>query len=226
LINIAVGQLTQRLLLRYMDSMLRKTVFIIIALMLIGLLPVSGCQSGDVSYPELSQAKPYRIVDTGNRASEAEGRTVGLWYITADEAVSYEAYAQTVIRAVHDLYDLYRRDFTTVLLIPDKNLKCAGYYAQASYAADGMGALGLTGSAPAVEMYWKVRAADRRLTDTELAIAELWCAKMSDFPNPDLLSSTSYDAEALRQYIAERLGIPYADVRLPELNLRAYAYSG
>ena len=180
--------------------------------------------SGNTQTTELSHAKPYLVLGEGNIVNEREDRTVGLWFIVSEDATSYEEYAQTAIQAVCDLYRLYGRDFTSILLIPNDKLRYAVYYAQASYAADGKGALGMTGSAPAAEMYWRVRATDRPLTKEEQAIAELWFEKMPDFPSKDPLSSLSYDEEALRQYVADTLNISDAEVSFPQINYREYEY--
>src|SRR4030042_4891065 len=173
---------------------------------------------------EMSHAKPYLVLGEGNIANEKEDRTVGLWFIVSEDATGYEDYAQTAIQAVRDLYRLYERDFTSVLLIPNYKLEYAVSYAPASYAADGKGALGMTGSAPAKEIYWKVQATAQPLTEQELAIAELWWEKIPDFPSKNPISSLSYDEEALRQYVAETLNIPYAKVNFPQINKSEYEY--
>ncbi len=178
-------------------------------------------QPQDSSY--LKHARPYRILSEGNLANEDPGRSVGLWFITSEEASGFEEYAQTAVQAVLDLYRLYGRDYTSVLLLPSDKLEYAGLsYAQAKFAADGKGAAGMTGDAPAKEHYWKVRAADRELNERELAIAELWVAKQQDFPQPKLWSSLSYDEEALRHYIADTLNIPYGEVQMPGLEMQEY----
>ncbi|MBA7689301.1 hypothetical protein ES703_97807 [subsurface metagenome] len=182
-------------------------------------LLVSGCPSSS-SGIELPQAKAYRIVGEGNLANEKEDRTVGLWFIYSDNATGFEEYAQTAIQAARDLYHMYKRDFTSVMLIASDVVKVS--YATASYAADGKGALGMTGSAPAVQWYWKVQAADRQLARQELAIAELWSQKQADFPSKDLLSSSTYDVQALRHYVADILLIHYAEVQWPQLPMKEY----
>jgi hypothetical protein len=169
----------------------------------------------------LDQAKPYRVVEKGNLANDDAIRTAGLWYITSPEAESFGEYAQTAVQAVLDLYRLYKNNFTAVDLIPWSNVKAN--YAEVSYSADGKGAQGMTGSARAVPMYWKVRAMDDlQYDEKELAIIELWQQKMSDFPNPDLLSSMSYDEKALKQYISDTLHIPYAETQVRSLNMLEY----
>ena len=203
------------------------------ALIIFTLVLGIGCETQDsdtVTEPpeytqasELSQAKPYRVTGEGNVACDLPDRKVGLWFIVSEEATSFEAYAQTAIQAVRDLYRLYGRDRTSVLLVPDDKLR-GMYYAQASYAADGKGALCMTGSAPAVEMYWKVRAADRQFTVQELAIAELWSEKIPDFPSKDPWSSLSYDEDALRHYVADTLNISYDEVSLTQIDYREYEY--
>ena len=202
------------------------TIFILLALGIGCKAPAPEIEpepSGNARTTELSHAKPYRVLGEGNVANEKEDRTVGLWFIVSEDATGFKEYAQTAIQAVRDLYRLYGRDHTSVLLIPNDKLRYAGMsYAQASYAADGKGALGMTGSAPAVEMYWKVRAADRPFTEQELAIAELWSEKMPDFPSKNPLSSLSYDEEALRQYVADTLNISDAEVSFPQINYREY----
>ncbi len=118
----------------------------------------------------LERAMSYRVVSEGNLVNENPNRSAGLWFVTSEEAAGFEEYAQTAVQAVLDLYRLYGRDFTSVLLIPSDKLEYAGLsYAGANFAADGKGAAGMTGDAPAVPMYWKVRAADRELNEQELA---------------------------------------------------------
>jgi hypothetical protein len=175
---------------------------------------------------EMSHAKPYRVLGEGNLANEKEDRTVGLWFIVSEDASNFEEYAHTAIQAIRDLYRLYERDFTAVQLIPNDKLEYAVSYAQANYAADGKGALGMTGSAPAKEMYWRVWATDQPLTGQELAIAELWFEKIPDFPRRDPFSSSSfsYDKEALRQYVADTLKLTYDEVIFPQIDLIEYEY--
>jgi len=168
----------------------------------------------------LDHARPYLVVAEGHLSNEDPSRSVGLWLITSKDASSFEEYAQTAVQAALDLYDFYRRDFTSVRLIPRDGIEIA--YAQANFAADGRGPAGMTGSAPAVASYWKIWAADRELNERELAIAELWSAKQQDFPQQNPLSSLSYDVEALRQYIADTLNIPYEEVQMPELEMCEY----
>ncbi len=196
---------------------------IMLLLSTITLLFFAGCTTS-IKDMELPCAKPYQVVMTYEEIIEEAGdRTIGRWSITADEASDFEEFAQTTIQAVRELYQRYHKDYTSVVLVPsDKLEQGVVRYASASYAADGKGAFGLTGSAPATEGYWTVRAADRQITEEEAAIAELWVEKIDDFPNPDPLSSCSYDAEALRQYIADTLQIPYSEAQLPYLQMTEY----
>jgi hypothetical protein len=170
----------------------------------------------------LPNAKPYTILCEGNLANEKEDRTVGLWFITSKNASSFEEWTQTAILAVSDLHRVCGRDFTEVLLVESNEVRID--YAQASYAADGKGALGMTGSNLAKEMYWKVRAANRQLTEREKAIAKIWSEKQFDFPRTNPVSSLSYDAEALRKYIADTLGISIDDVQSVDLKQTEYQY--
>jgi hypothetical protein len=184
---------------------------------------------GTTGQPEgtlrLDHAKPYLVVGEGNLSNEDPGRSVGFWFITSNEASGFEEYAQTAAQAALDLYTLYKRTFTSVLLIPQDGILIN--YAQANFATDGKGAAGMTGSAPAVPGYWKVRASiDPPLTEQELAIAELWSTKQQDFPQQNPVSSLSYDAKALRQYIADTLNIPYTEVRMPYPQMREYELNG
>lgn len=197
-----------------------KIVYVFLFLIM-GLILYNGCLAPETNI-ELDPTKPYQIVEEGNIANEKKDRTVGIWFITSDNAAGFEEYAQTAIQAVRDLYYRYGRDFTSVMLIANDRVKIP--YATANYAADGQGALGMTGSAPAVEGYWKVRATDRRLTEQELAIAELWFEKQQDFPSKNPFSSLSYDEEALRKYIADALDISYDDVKFPELHMLEYEF--
>jgi len=206
--------------------MLRKVV--LVPLILVGLLGI-GCNTpvtepGNTTSAELSQAKPYIVLGEGNIANEAKDRTVGLWFIVSQDADSFEEYAETAIQAVCDLYRLHGRVYTSVILIPNPELEYALSYAHASYAADGKGALGMTGSAPANPMYWRVYATDHPCTEQELSIAELWWKKIPDFPSKDPFSSLSYDMEALRQYVSDTLDIPIEEVVFPEVSYRDYEY--
>jgi hypothetical protein len=206
----------------------KVTLAIIILTLFLGV----GCKTQDLTAEtpeytyntELNHAKPYLVLGEGNIANEEEGRTVGLWFIVSQEATGYEEYAETTIQAVRDLYSLYKRDFTSIQLIPSAELEYALCYAHAFYAADGKGALGMTGSATAKEMYWRVQATDQPLTEQELAIAELWWEKIPDFPSQDPLSSLSYDEAALRQYVADTLNIPVSEVIFPQVSYSDYEY--
>jgi hypothetical protein len=219
-------------------KMIRK-ILVFVAIIATGLLPVIGCQPSETEnyttreevqpqeYSDLKYALPYSIVSEGNLANEDPNRSVGLWFITSKSASCFEEYTETAIQAVRDLYSQYGKDFTAVLLIPSDKLEYAGLsYAQANFAADGKGAAGMTGSNPAKQMYWKVRAADRQLNELELSIAELWQAKQQDFPQHDIASSLSYDAEALRKYIANKLNITYEEAQIPELEMQDYEVAG
>lgn len=167
------------------------------------------------------RAKPYLVIGEGNLANDDPSRSAGLWYITAEAASDFEERAQTVAQAAIDLYCLYGNKFTSVMLIPQDDVKIA--YASAGFAVDGKGADGMTGSAPAAEFYWKIwTSANPDFTEQELAIAELWFAKQQDFPQKDPLSSLSYDEQALRQYIADTLNISYEEVQLPDLEMSEY----
>jgi ligand-binding sensor domain-containing protein len=214
---------------------MKMEIIAFLATLTIGLLPVTGCQPPETEkqttyeevqpqeYPDLEYALPYCVVSEGNLGNEDPSRSVGLWFITSESASCFEEYAETSIQAVRDLYSQYGRDYTSVMLIPSEHMKYSGVrYASASFAADGKGAAGMTGSAPAKKMYWKVRAADRQLNELELSIAELWQAKQQDFPQHDILSSLSYDSEALRYYISGELNIPYEEAQMPELVMHEY----
>ena len=217
---------------------MKRKILSFITILFIGLFPVIGCQPPETEnyttreeaqpqqYSDLEHALPYYVVSEGNVANEDTSRSVGLWFITSESASCFEEYAETAIQAVRDLYSQYDRDFTGVLLLPSDKLEYAGVrYAQANFAADGKGAAGMTGSAPAKEMYWRVRAADRQLSELELSVSELWQAKQQYFPQHDIASSLSYDAEALRHYISIELNIPYEEVQMPRLEMRDYVVS-
>lgn len=169
----------------------------------------------------LEEARPYTVAGEGKLANEDPSRSARLWFITAPEADSYEEYVQTAIQAVLDLRAFYGDTFTAVILVPEEDAKTS--YADAFYAADGKGALGMTGSVPAVPMYWKVRAMDDRPYESqELAVIRLWQAKQSDFPSQDPLSSLSYDEKGLREYISDALDIPYSQTLVRSLEIKDY----
>ena len=167
---------------------------------------ISDKTSLDMNLPH---AKPYEILYEGNVANDNKDRSAGIWFITSGEASSYEERAQTAILAVSNLRRACGRIFTSVSLVAGDDVRID--YAQASYASDGKGALGMTGSVQAHEAYWTVRAANRQLTEREYAIAKIWNEKELDFPSTDMFSSSSYDVAALQKYVADTMGIPIED---------------
>src|SRR4030042_246383 len=129
----------------------------------------SGKQLPEITNLELAQ--PYKIIGERSLAiEEGYDRSVGRWLITSETAAGFEERAQTVVKSVIDLYTLYKRDFTSVTLIARDDLERLDY-ASASFAADGLGPEGMTGSAPAQHSYWKGRATDYMYTETELKLA-------------------------------------------------------
>jgi len=204
--------------------MIRVVLTLILITLVTLILLTSGACAGMPTSQDtfrLDHAKPYLVMSERHLSNEDPSRSVGLWLITSKGASGFEEYAQTAIQAALDLYDFYRRDFTSVMLIPRKGVEIA--YAQANYSADGRGPAGMTGSAPATPSYWKTWVCiDCQLTEQELAIAELWASKIEDFPQKNPLSSMSYDAEALRQYIADTLDILYSETQIPQLETREY----
>lgn len=171
------------------------------------------------SFPAL--VRPYEVVGRANVSVTTSQRKIGVWHITSS-AETPDEWAQTAIQATVDLYRQYGMDYTEVLLVPNKHLVYSGlYYAQVSYAADGKGSFGLDG-ADLVYYEWDVRVANRPLTNTEIAIAEMWVEKFDDFPNLDLWSSSLCDIESLRKYISETLNIEYEYTEYPVLVLTMY----
>lgn len=162
----------------------------------------------------LTMACPYTIVDEELGVTiDDPTRTTALRSIVAEEADCFEELAATALQAAIDLYVEHGKDRTSVVLMP-----CPGihvFLAQASFAADGRGAEGMTGSAPANPGYWVVRAADRTMTGQEMAIAELWFTHMEEFPSKNKLSSLFYDKDALCEFIAAELDIPVEEIDYP-----------
>ena len=203
--------------------MKKLKVLPVLLIMLLGMSAIScgGTIKGTERFQEysnLSQARPYLVVAGGNLVNEDPDRSVGLWYITSQEAAGFEEYAQTAIQAALDLYNLYQRDFTSVILIPQDDVRIV--YAQVNFAADGKGAAGMTGSVPALKHFWKIWAAERRLNERELAGVELWPGQKTDFPPAKPLSRLRYKEAGLRQYIADKLQIPYDGVEMTEIKIR------
>ncbi len=203
---------------------MNRSACIIFLVMTIVLLVAIACQTNGNNPKQalfFEQAKPYVVVEEANLVNEDPVRTASLWLITSEDASGFEEYAQTAAQAVSDLYHRYGRDYTSVILVPSADIRTPSY-AHASFAADGRGPAGMTGSAPAVPFYWKVRAADRELNEQEKAIASLWAARQQDFPPKNIFSSLSYDEDALRQYIAGTLNIPCDEVQMPKLDTHEY----
>ncbi|MBN2239100.1 MAG: hypothetical protein JW712_04950 [Dehalococcoidales bacterium] len=171
--------------------------------------------------PDLEFAQPYRIIGERGLGIGDFDRSVGRWLITSEIAVSFEERAQTAAKAAIDLYSRYGRDFTSVALIAGEDLEHLEY-ASASFSADCMGAEGMTGSAPAKYFYWKVRATDYIYSETEKEISRLWWENMDRFPQTDMLSSCSYDREALAQFVADSLGIATEEVIVSESEMTEY----
>lgn len=169
--------------------------------------------------PFPSLVRPYAVVGRSDVATTTEQRSFGLWQITSTAETRGE-WAQTAKQAALDLHRQYGADYTEVLLTPSKHISEI-VYAQVSYATDGKGTLGLDG-AELTYYEWDVRVVDRPLTDEEPAIAQLWEEKSPDFPSADPASSCSYDADALREYIARTLDIDYGLVKRPALIPQKY----
>jgi hypothetical protein len=204
---------------------------LIAILSLISLFP--ACQSGEARTskntdsmvedrdPSLTEARPYLVLSQNEIQIEGSNRYVVSYHIISKEADTFEEYAQTAVQAALDLYTYFRPDYTNVILVPEEGIRIT--YAEAHFAADGKGAEGMTGSAPAKPMYWTVRAmTDPQLTQKQLAIARLWQAKQWDFPQKNPASSLSYDEEALKKYIAATLNIPYEEVKKPFPEMAEY----
>jgi hypothetical protein len=208
-----------------------KKLKIIAAFLIMVLILVSiscGRKNAEINSSQavsiLEYAKPYQVVGKGNLHNEDEQRTVGLWYVTSEEADSLEEYAQTALQATIDLYKKYEYTFTftAVMLVPRPGVTI-WWYAEAFYAADGKGGAGMTGSAPAKPEYWNVRVMDDvPYNEQELAVLELWQDKQADFPSRNYLSSLSYDEKALRQYIADTLKISYEEAQPRYLKMVEY----
>jgi hypothetical protein len=181
-------------------------------------LPAQQPSSESASEPS-SLARPYTVIGRLNMAVTTDERSFGLWQITSGAKTRGE-WAQTAKQAALDLHKQYGADYTAVLLTPDEHITEIAY-AQVGYAADGKGTLGLDG-ADLTSFEWDVRVVDRPLTVEECAIADLWEQKSAAFPSADPLSSSSYDEDALREYIAETLNIDYERVKRPTLVPKKY----
>ncbi len=181
----------------------------------LGPLPTSP-ESTPPPHDVLLRACPYSVVreDLGVTWDDPN-RSTAHWYITSGEADCYEEFVGTVMQAAIDLYALHGKDHTSVLLLPGPGIQV--FVAQAGFSADGRGAEGMCGSAPARPAWWVVQAADRPMTERELAIARLWFDHMVDFPPGETLSSSTYDVEALKQFIAGELDIPVEELDYPQL---------
>jgi hypothetical protein len=186
--------------------------------------PVSESPDSQKQLPEmpnLELAQQYYVIGERGLAIEDFDRSVGRWLIMSDEAYGIEGRAQTAVQVVIDLYNLYQRDYTSVILIPEEGIEGL-YYASASFAADGLGPEGMTGSAPANHFYWKLRTTDYVYSERELEIARLWQENIDRFPQTDPLSSCSYDEEALKQHIADTLGISYEEASFGNAKMSEY----
>jgi hypothetical protein len=172
----------------------------------------------------LPLAQPYDLIKEGEEVTCPPGdRTAQVWTVTAD-VDSLDGFGQTAMQAALDLHRKYGTDHTTVLLTASADLPTGPFYAQASFAADSLGAMGLQcrGADPSQRYVWRVWAATRPLTARELSIAESWHRLAPRFPSRDPLSSSMVDDEALRSAVAGSLGIPPEEVEYPHLALEPY----
>lgn len=185
------------------------------------LISVSPSPATNLDFADSGQAKPYLVEGELNMVSQDTTRTTGLWRICSPTADNPEEYVQTAIQAVRDLYNFYRKDFTAVLLNTKPGMIVP--YAEASFAADGKCATGMTGSVPAKPVFWKARTLDDRpFTNTEAAVAQLWQQKSIDFYLRDQTIGSNYHETALRQYIADALNIPYSETKFRLLKMKDY----
>jgi len=195
----------------------------IITIFLLSILLISsGCEKIGSSLP---LAKAYTVVGEHDKQLGVKNRKAKMWFITSG-ADGFKEFAQTSILAAYEIHKENKDiDLIQVILVPDKEFVATStYYAQASYATDKKGALGLSGVDLNAVTYskWFVKAAENPLSAKELVIAKLWVTHQKDFPSSNMLSSLSYDREALRVFIADSLQIDISEVELPITMLRDY----
>ena len=182
-------------------------------LLFLGLLAVL-CVSCSGTEIDTSLAKSYQVMDDESLPTST-GRTARAWHIVSDSS-SFEEHAQTIARALLDLHREHGAVVNRVELYPSRALVGSGVkHGYGFYATDGRAGQGFPGADPDYRATWRVFATDRRLTEREVDIAELWMERARDFPSQDPFSSLAIDADALRLHISAELGLRYEDVVLP-----------
>ena len=187
------------------------------------LILMIGCEDFESMLPD---AKNYTVVGSHKLELMEKDRSGKIWFVTAAEANNYETYAQTSILAAYEISRGNRDiDLVLVILVPGEEFVASSIsYAQTSYARDKKGAKGLSGVDLSAVTFskWFVRAAEHPLSEKEFAIASLWVSHQKDFPSQDMLSSLSYDRDALRMFIADSLQLDIEEVIFPGIPLRDY----
>lgn len=190
---------------------------------LIVLLVAPACQ--ETGEPEaqppvpVEEAVPYKVIETEDISSGGRRRLRAYIYSTAESRASR---FQTSIKAAFELQQGRRQDYVKVfhLILPDENQIGLGtYYADVSFAPDGGG---VNGKDPLRNGSWEARLTDEVLGGQTLKVEELWWKHRSEYQRDDGYGGTETDEEAFREFIAGKLGIDVADVKLASLWLEAY----
>ena len=158
----------------------------------------------------LDQAVPYTIISTDDFSFPARKRIQV--NILADQANDFESYAQTAVKAAVELQQDLNSDVIYVFLGENLNLiETGAAYAIARYAPDNGGNSGDQG------WTWQVEAVDKPFSELQIKVSDLWWKHRDDFQVDGLT-----DEERFVPFLAEKMGIPEEDVRLPFSSMEAY----
>jgi len=174
---------------------------------------------------KLIHAKEYEVVDEYDmRMMNKKRRTKS--FIIISQAKSFDERGQTAMLAAYELSKKHHLDLCEVMLIPAKGLERSSMQeSRATYASDNKGYQG-SNSGVDPQLFtkgkWMVWSSDQQYTEQELRISILWFSKRHDFRSKDAMSSLSYDAIALTEYIADSLQIEPSEVKTFYIDQRIY----
>lgn len=159
----------------------------------------------------IDQAVPYEVVQREDISSRNRRRLRAFIYSAAE---SPEIRIQTCLKAAIELQKQTGCSLVKIfhLIAPDPNQAGKGtYYADLSYAPDG---LGVDGQSPLRNVTWEAAVTDAVADRLTLEAERLWWANRSKFQRKDSFGGTETDEEALKRFVAGQMGVKPDDVRL------------
>lgn len=174
---------------------------------------------------KLIHAKEYQVVDNHEMRMMTQKRRAKNFTIIS-EAKSFDERGQTAMLAAYELSKLHDLDLCEVFIVPADGLQPFSIQeARATYASDNKGYQGSSSGGDSqlfTKGKWMVWSSDQQYTEKELAISLLLCRKMGDFPSKDVLSSYSFDAQTLQQFVMDTLQIGRSEAQTIHIQQRLY----